>query len=332
VPVLVTGASGFLGGRLAEMLMNEGEQVTVLARSTSDLSHLSRSPLHALRIVRGDLTDRESLQEAVSGVTHVFHCAAASTDWAPMEVYLNSNVRGTEMLLAAASKESQLQRFVHVSTTDVYGYPAIPCDETGEVLDTGLPYNRTKIQGERTVWLASREGLPVTVVRPATIYGPRGKAFVTDIAELLRHRQMAHINGGRATGGFLYVDNAAAAMIAAAQSTAAEGQVYNLSDGTEATWNHYVAVLAKGLGCKPPWIDLPYGLAMAIAGAMEAPYGWIKALPGRPMLTRHAVLLLARDQEFPSDKARGDFGFASQVSFEEGIARSVAWLKSLKRA
>jgi nucleoside-diphosphate-sugar epimerase len=331
VPVLVTGASGFLGGRLAEMLMSAGEQVTVLARSTSDLSHLSASRPDELRIVRGDLTDRESLQDAVRGVTHIFHCAAASTDWATMEVYLDSNVRGTEMLLAAALKERQLQRFVHVSTTDVYGYPVIPCAETGELRDTGLPYNRTKIKGEQAVWRASREGLPMTVVRPATIYGPRGKAFVTDIAELLRHRQMAHIRGGRATGGFLYVDNAAAAMIAAAQSTAAEGQVYNLSDGTGVTWNTYVGALAHGLGCKPPWIDLSYGLAMAIAGTMEAPYGWIKALPGRPMLTRHAVLLLARDQEFPSDKARADFGFASHVSFEEGIARSVAWVKSLKR-
>jgi nucleoside-diphosphate-sugar epimerase len=332
VPVLVTGASGFLGGRLAEMLMSAGEQVTVLARSTSDLSHLSAPRLDALRIVRGDLADSESLQDAVRGVTHIFHCAAASTDWARMEVYRDSNVRGTEMLLAAALKESQLERFVHVSTTDVYGYPVIPCAEAGELRDTGLPYNRTKIQGEQAVWRASREGLPVTVVRPATIYGPRGKAFVTDIAELLRHRQMAHIGGGRATGGFLYVDNAAAAMIAAAQSARTEGQVYNLSDGTGATWNAYVEALAHGLGYKPPWIDLSYGVAMAIAGAMEAPYGLIKALPGRPMLTRHAVLLLARDQEFPSDKARADFGFVSQVSFEEGIARSVAWVKSLKRA
>ncbi|MDW5264723.1 MULTISPECIES: NAD(P)-dependent oxidoreductase [Acidobacteriaceae] len=331
MPVLVTGASGFLGGRLAEVLINEGEQVTVLARSTSDLSHLSEFLPNRLRVVRGDLTDRESLLDAVRDATHIFHCAAASTDWASMEVYLESNVRGTEMLLAAALKARQLQRFVHVSTTDVYGYPAIPCAETGEVRDVGLPYNRTKIQAEQAVWRASREGLPVTVVRPATIYGPRGKAFVTDIADLLRSRQMAHIGGGRATGGFLYVDNAVAAMLAAARSVDAEGQAYNLADGTGATWNQYVTALAGGLGYRPPWIDLPYGLAMKIAGAMEAPYRWVKMLPGRPMLTRHAVLLLARDQEFPSGKARAEFGFVSRVSFEEGIARSVAWVKGLRR-
>jgi nucleoside-diphosphate-sugar epimerase len=143
---------------------------------------------------------------------------------------------------------------------------------------------------------------------------------------------MAYISGGRATGGFLYVDNAVAAMIAAARNSEAEGQVYNLADGTVTTWNAYVAALAEGLRCKPPWIDLPYGTAMAIAGAMESPYRWIKMLSGRPMLTRHAVFLLGRDQEFPSSKARAEFGFVSRVSIEEGIARSVTWLKSLGRA
>jgi nucleoside-diphosphate-sugar epimerase len=331
VPVLVTGASGFLGGRLAEVLANQGEQVAVLARPSSDLSHLSAVAPDRLRIVRGDLTDRESLIEAVRDATQIFHCAAASTDWASMEVYLGSNVKGTEMLLAAAAEARQLQRFIHVSTTDVYGYPAVPCAETGEVRDVGLPYNRTKILAEAAVWRASDAGLPVTVLRPATIYGPRGKAFVTDIAELLRKGQMAYIDGGRATGGFLYVDNAVDAMIAAARSPEAEGQVYNLSDGTGASWKTYVKALADGLGCRSPWINLPYGAAMAIAGAMEAPYHWLKMLPGRPMLTRHAVFLLGRDQEFLNGRARAELGFTSRVSMEEGIARSVAWVKGRGR-
>jgi nucleoside-diphosphate-sugar epimerase len=267
----------------------------------------------------------------VREVTHIYHCAAASTDWAPMDVYLRSNVKGTEMLLAAAVEARQLQRFIHVSTTDVYGYPAVPSAETGEVRNVGLPYNRTKILAEEAVWRASSEGLPVTVVRPATIYGPRGKAFVADIAVLLRKGQMAYIDGGRATGGFLYVDNAVDAMISAARSPGAIGQVYNLSDGTGVTWRTYVDAMADGLGFKPPWINLPYTAAMAIAGAMEAPYRWMKMLSGRPMLTRHAVFLLGRDQEFPNRKACAEIGFASRVSMEEGIARSVAWVKSLGR-
>lgn len=328
MPALVTGASGFLGGRLAQVLAEQGEEVIVLARRHSDLRHLTG--LGRVHVVRGSLTDGGAVLKAVREATHIFHCAAASTDWARAEVYLESNVSGTETLLAAAREAPKLQRFVHVSTTDVYGYPAVPCAETGDVRDVGLPYNRTKILGEKAVWRAAQQdGLPVTVVRPATIYGPRGKAFVTDIAELLRQRLMAYVSGGQKTGGFLYVDNAVDAMLAAARSEKALGQVYNLSDGTGASWKDYVAALADGLGCRRPWIYLPYGGAMAVAGTMEAPYHVVKALPGRPLLTRHAVLLLGRDQEYPADKARAELGFMPRVSFAEGIARSVAWVKGL---
>ena len=124
MPVLVTGASGFLGGRLAEMLALAGEQVTILARPTSDLRHLSG--VAGIRIVLGDLTESAAVAEAARGVTQIFHCAAASTDWAPMETFLQSNVTGTETLLAAARQIPGLKRFLHVSTTDVYGYPGCP--------------------------------------------------------------------------------------------------------------------------------------------------------------------------------------------------------------
>ena len=174
MPVLVTGASGFLGGRLAQVLARQGEEVIVLARTNSDLRHLSG--ISGLWVVRGGLTDGERVAEAVRDATRIFHCAAASTDWAAPEVYLASNVWGTEILLAAAQKARRLERFLHVSTTDVYGYPTTPCAETGDLKDVGLPYNRTKIQAEKSVWREAQEkGLPVTVVRPATIYGPRGK-------------------------------------------------------------------------------------------------------------------------------------------------------------
>jgi nucleoside-diphosphate-sugar epimerase len=326
MPVLVTGASGFLGGRLAEVLARAGEQVTVLARAGSDLHHLSGLP--HLRVVRGSLTDSAPLREAARDVTHIFHCAAASTDWAAPEIYLESNVRGTETVLLAAREASRLERFVHISTTDVYGYPRVPCDETGPLRDVGLPYNRTKIMAENAVWREARQsGLPVTVIRPATIFGPRGKAFVTDIADLLRRREMLYIAGGRATGGFLYVDNAVDAILLAARSRAALGHAWNLADGTGATWKDYVTALAGGLGYKLPWIHLSWAAAMAVAWTMEAPWRCIRRLPGRPLLTRHAVFLLGRDQEFPCEKARTELGYFPRITMDEGIARSVAWLK-----
>ena len=325
--VFVTGASGFLGGRLVELLAERGEEVVVLARASADLRHLDHVPV---RIVEGDLGEVKKLKSAMRGVTEVFHCAAASTDWASAKIFFEANVQGTQNMLQAAESSSDLKRFVHVSTTDVYGYPEVPCSEKQPLMDVGLGYNRTKVLGESAVWAAYRErGLPVTILRPATIYGPRGKAFVTDFAELLRSRLMLYIDNGQRTGGFTYVDNVAEAMMQAAESERTVGMAYNLSDGTCVTWREYVSRLAEGLGYRLPWLKLPFGAAMMISRAMEFPHGTL-GLPGRPQLTRHAVYLLGRDQEFPSDKARIDFEFAPKINLAEGVSRSVAWLKSLK--
>ena len=323
--VLVTGASGFLGGRLAEMLAERGEPVRVLARGSSDLRHMSHLQIH---IVRGDLGDTAALAEAMRGVRVVYHCAACSTDWAASATYITANVAGTQNVLDAAVRAGSVERFLHVSTTDVYGYPRVPCDESAPMRDVGLPYNRTKIQGEEAVWRAHREhGLPVTVLRPATIYGPRGKDFVVEIAKLLRQRMMLLIDSGRARGGFTYVDNVAQAMMDAAASSRTVGRAYNISDGTGVTWRDYTCALADALGYRRPRLSLPFPIAMALGASMEVPFGLLK-LDGRPLLTRHAVYLLARDQEYPAARAREDFGFAPQVSFAEGMARSAEWVRS----
>ena len=298
----------------------------VLARTSSDLRHLAHVPV---RVVQGHLGDLDALKAAMRGVTLVFHCAAASTDWAPMKTFFDANVHGTENLLKAAETNSELKRFVHVSTTDIYGYPPVPCTESHPSTDVGLGYIHTKVLGEAAVWAAHREnGLPVTIMRPATIYGPRGKAFVTDVAELLRIRLMAYIDDGQRTGGFTCVDTVAEAMMQAAESERTLGMAYNLSDETGGTWRDYVIGLASGLGYRAPWLNLSFRSAMLLASAMEYPHGTLK-LPGHPLLTRHAVYLLGRDQEFPNDKARRDFGFSPTVDLTEGIKRSVVWLNSL---
>jgi len=324
MPALVTGASGFLGGHLAETLIDQGEEVFVLVRSSSSTSHLSHLPV---RPIVGDLTDPASLQRAVAPVTRIFHCAACSTDWAPWETFFDANVTGTRNLLTAAATAPRLERFVHVSTTDVYGYPAIPCDESQPMVDAGLPYNQTKRLGELAVWNAHQTGqLPVTIIRPATIYGPRGRDFTSEIAMLLRYHLMATINGGSARGGFAYVNNVADAMIQASVAPSTIGQAYNIADATNASWADYLRLFAAGLGHSGPWIDLSFETAVAFAKFFEAAHRVLK-LQGRPLLTRHAVNLLGIDQEFPIDKAASDFGFAPAVSLEEGIARAVAWVK-----
>ena len=123
---LITGASGFLGGRLAQMLVERGIPTRILARDQSNLDHLAG---YAVEVVRNDLVEGGALTTAMQGVSHVFHCAGCSTDWAPAAAYYAANVEGTRALLLAARHSGKVERFLHISTTDVYGYPQIPCDE-----------------------------------------------------------------------------------------------------------------------------------------------------------------------------------------------------------
>ena len=320
---LVTGGSGFLGSRLVQMLLAAGAEVTLLARAGSTVPLEPR-----VRLVRAELAGpgaefTAELRAALSRVTHIFHCAGCSTDWAPPAEYRSANVDLTIAMLRLASEHTpRLERFLHVSTTDVYGYPVHAGDETMPLCATALPYNRTKLLGDRLVQQAmATAALPATILRPASIYGPRGKAFVTDVVTLLRQRMMLLVNGGRARGGFVYVDDVCRALLLAAAAPAAAGEAYNLSSNDGTSWREYTSALARALGLPRPWLHLPFRAALALAAASEVPHHL--RLPGRPLLTRHAVYLLGRDQQYATTKARAQLGWSPQVSLEEGIARSL---------
>jgi nucleoside-diphosphate-sugar epimerase len=251
-----------------------------------------------------------------------------SADWGPWEEFRGVNVDGSRRLAEAAHHAGTVERFLHVSTTDVYGYPATPCDESAPPRDIGLPYNRSKLLGERAVReTAERTGLPLTVVRPVSVYGPRSKDFVIEIATLLLAKQMVYIRRGDVPAGLVYVGNLVDGMIAACGSETAAGRTYNLRDADLTTWREYVEALAHGLGVKPPAVSLPTPLARGVATASEKLYGALR-VKARPVLTRHAVHLFDRDQSYAIDRARDDFGFKSEVGFQEGMDLTLAWLNS----
>ncbi|MEU5703589.1 type I polyketide synthase [Streptomyces aurantiacus] len=323
--VLVTGASGFIGGHLTRRLAEHGHHVRVLVRKGSDRSAFEGVDVD---VATGDLSDPESLRRATAGVRHVYNCAGMSADWGPWEEFRRINVDGSRNLVEAAHEAGTVERLLHLSTTDVYGYPVMPCDERTEPRDIGLPYNRSKVLGERAVLQAAeRTGLPVTVVRPVSVYGPRSKDFVIEIATLLLSRQMVYVRGGAVPAGLLYVGNLVDGMIAACASDAAVGKAYNMRDPDPTTWREYVDALARGLGAKPPLLNLPSPVARGVATVSEKLYGALR-IKSRPVLTRHAVHLLDRDQAHSIDRARDDFGFKSEVGFEEGIELTLAWLDS----
>lgn len=276
--------------------------------------------------------DTNRLRDAFCGVGYAFNTAGAVVDWATWENFAEANITMVQRLVEAAVAEhqrpdSRLKRFLHISTADVYGYPGNGPSEDVPPRDIGIPYITTKIAGEAAV-LSQKERLPVTVFRPASVYGPRSKDFVLEIATLLKSRLMLLVTG-EVGAGLIHVDDLVDALITAAVSPKAAGQIYNMCGEERVTWKAYVSRLADKLGYPPPLLSLPFGLLYSLGYLLESLYrlcGWYSS---RPLLTRHAVYVLGRDQHVPIDKARQEFGFQPRVGIDAGVDQCVAWLKTL---
>jgi len=322
---LVTGGSGFLGSHLVDALVARGESVRILVRPTSDTSHLESLDVE---LIYGDLTDARSLAAATRGVERVYHSAALASDWGGWASFQAANVTGTGNLLAAAL-EAGVDRFIHISTTDVYGHPGFPAGEATPFQTRGWPYGDTKIESEQLVWSFYRDrGLPATIIRPVNIYGPRSVSFVLDIIDLLKAGGMVHIGWGRLPAGLAYVGNVVDALLLAADSDISLGQAYNVCDGSDVSWRAYTNRLAEIIGAPYPRFTIPYRPAYIAGWAMEKLYGALRR-EERPLLTRMAVELFGTYQGFPIDKARRELGYEPAVDFETGMDRVAAWLEQI---
>ncbi len=325
---LITGASGFIGGHLAERLAREGRRVRCFVRATSDVSLLLRL---GVEIAVGDLADRDSLATAAEGCRWVLHCGALVSDWATTEEISAVNVGGTRHALRAATRASA-ERFVHLSTTDVYGYRGgPPIDETYVPRGFSNWYAQTKRDAEAEVRGAGEGGLETVILRPATVYGPRSADVIGDIARAIRRRQMLLIDHGRAVAGLCYVENLADAAILALTHEAAPGNAFNVTDGLDVTWRRFTDDLARGLGAPPPRLSLPYPAAHAVGAGLEHGYRALRRLTGvrtPPLLSRQAVHVLGADQSFDNGKLRRLLGWRPRIGYEAGLEATLAWLRA----
>ena len=325
---LVTGASGFIGGHVIQRLLAEGHQVRCLVRASSDTTLLDSLPVE---IAVGDLTDPTSLSRAAAGCRYVVHCAAQVSDWTTTDQMTQVNVAGTRNLLRAAT-EASVERFVHISTTDVYGYPARKVDETHVGATFCNWYSQSKRDAEREVRRARDAGTIETVIlRPATVYGPGSTDVVGEMAKAIRGRYMLLVDGGRAIAGLVYVDNVVDAALLALRHDAASGQAFNVTDGLDVTWRQFTDGLAAGLGAPPVRFSLPYAAAHGLGRTLEGGYRMLRratSLEMPPLLSRQAVHILGRDQSFCNLKARDVLGWSPRIDYARGLEQTLRWLRS----
>lgn len=242
--VLVTGGTGFIGGRLCERLACQcGAEVRALVRNFASASRLARIPV---RLVRGDMTRPDEVAAAAAGCEVIFHCAFGTTGTQRQRSRVN--VGGTRAVLAAAAA-CRASRLVHLSTLMVYGAtPDGDLDETAPRRYFGDAYSNSKLRAEREVLRAGRRGLPVTVLQPTAVYGPYGGVWTELPLRQLASGRVILVNGGNGLANAVYVDDLVTAMLLAAVREEAIGEAFLISGAEAESWRELYGRFEQMLG------------------------------------------------------------------------------------
>ncbi len=313
----VTGGSGFLGGRLIEMLVAQGVAVAALARS--DSAHASVSAKGA-RPVAGDLSDPDTWRAALEGVDVVFHAAAHLHFWGDWNDFVTVHVEAT-MALIAAARAAGVKRVVLVSAASVVMRDAVTMfdiDETAPLTDRRyLPYSATKAMAEAAALAQSSDAMAIMAVRPPLIWGS-GDTFDGALGTRIRAGQFAYFSGGHYRHTTCHVDNACHGALLAAQQGRG-GEAYFIADTEVTELREFLdqRILAGGL--TPPTRSVPTGLAWALAHGLETVWR-LGRLRGEPPITREVMRLMGIGFTISLAKAKAELGYAPLVTRAQGMA------------
>ncbi len=325
--VVVTGATGFIGGVLARRLGERGDEVRGLVRPGG-----GRRPLPAgVRPARGDITDRAALIAAFDGAEVVYHCAGLVADWGPYDAFHAANVAGTEAVMSAA-RAARVRRVVHMSSVSVYGFPGgSELDEdTAFVPRPADPYVTSKAAAEAIARAAHGPGLEVVILRPAGVYGPGDTTTSAPLLDALAARRFVFVDGGRHRMAPIHVDNLVDLVIRAGNRAEAAGEAFNAVDDGHVTWRDYIGWMCAELGCPMPRLSLPAALAWPLAGAIST---LARATRRRsaPPVTRYRVRAVMRDHHYATAKAKRRLGWRPRIATREGVAGTVAWYRAMRK-
>lgn len=317
--VLVTGATGFVGGRLVEKLVHEGYSVTCLVRESSDTRMLQGM---AVRMVTGDLEENKALQEAVRGIHTVYHVAGAIKA-ANREQYFRVNQTGTRRLLQAlADSNSGASRFIHVSSLAAAGPSTADRGlKEGEEPNPISWYGESKLGSEEEA-LKFADRFQVTILRPSAVYGP-GDRETLIVFRMIKTGCL--ITPGRVIRRFslVHVDDLVSALIRAGTQDTRSGEVFNVSRPESYTWIQVGQTIARSLNKQYRSIAFPTGIAVAAGVAGDL---WC-FLTGRPATISSQKIkeLLQPSWICDTSKAAVGLGFVPSISLSEGISGTVRW-------
>ena len=318
----VTGAGGFIGGRLSHRLLDSGHKVVAIVRHREQAVSLDARGA-TIRIA--DVRHLSQVQDAIRGVTSIYHLAALfnhpDRTW---DDYRNVNVQGTLNVLEAA-KEEGVKRIVHCSTVGVATEAEPPpySEETPYSPQPDDKYEVTKCEGEKAARAYAEEhGLSLAVIRPAQVYGP-GDLSKVKFYKLVEKGVI--ISPGNTRKHLIYIDDLCRAFELAMISPAAEGQVFLIAGEQSTALEDLVSTAARILQVPEPRFRLPAKPVTITCAAVEM---ICNALRVRPIVFRRSMDFFTRTIECDTSKARQLLGFQSQVSVTEGVQATVSWYRS----
>jgi len=322
--VLVTGASGFLGGYLTELLTAKGVEVVAMVRKTSDTSRLDRLGLEN-RVA--DMTDPPSLREVVKGVDAVIHLAAYYTLHGKKELYDLVNVQGTKSLLNACLQEG-VTRFVYCSSTEAIGaVEDVPAREDHPP-NPQYEYGRSKLKAEGAVRQYD-DKLKTTIIRPTGIYGPRNTDdisyyFVTSCAKNSLATRML-VDHGSAVVQFVHAKDAAEGFHLALTNANSYGKTYFISEDRWYTYREVYEIISRITGRKPPTFSLPKPAAKALI----YPVFIAKSAFGKWnfLWDPKTVDAVTSNRAYSIEKAKRELGYSPKYSLEDGLRETLRWYR-----
>lgn len=322
--VLITGATGLLGSHLIKELQQRGEHIRTLVLPVENADKLLAQ---GVEVVRGDVTDANTLGPAVKNIDLVFHLAGMMGVWRPLADYRLVNVTGSENLYRAA-QAAGVHRFVHTSSHTVYGLGhGRFMTEKDALKPDPDPYSITKAEGDRLMRrLMLNSDVETVILRPGTFFGPGDRLHFGRMAQKVKAGKGLIIGKGDNALPFCYVTDVVQGFLLAAYHEKAPGNVYNITNDRPLTQLEMFNAIADAVGGVRPTLHLPY--LPIYYGSIVAEKVVARVTHTKPVVTQLGAMMFGSDNRHSVEKARRELGYEPRVDLREGIKLAAEWFNA----